>query len=111
MLECWNIGMLDKAYLSAQKAIFPFSFLLLLLERFYQFEKFIFNFVMKLVKLFVFLFRDLVGFHKSYARGMKLTTGTKSNVKIVEIFLEAATTVSFSDVSRNAKGCIYGITC
>jgi len=53
----------------------------------------------------------LVGFHKSYARGMKLTAGTKSNVKIVEIFLEAATTVSFSDVSRNAKGCIYGITC
>jgi len=42
---------------------------------------------------------------------MKLSTGTKSNVKIVKIFLEAATTVSFSDVSLNAKGCIYGITC
>ena len=66
-MERWNLGMLDKAYLSAQKAIFPFSLLLLLLERFYQFEKFIFNFVMELVELFVLSFRDLVGFHKSYA--------------------------------------------
>jgi hypothetical protein len=99
MIGCWNDGMLDKACLSVQKAIFPFSFLQLLLERFNQFKKLIFNFVVELVELFVFLFRDLVGFHKSYARGMKLTTGTKGNVKIVEIFLEAATSVSFSDVS------------
>ena len=100
---------MDKAFLSIKKAIFPFSFLLLLLKRFNQFKKFIFNFVVELVELFVFLFRNLVGFHKSFARGMKFTTGTKGNVKIVEIFLEAATTVSFSDVSRNAKGCIYGL--
>ena len=69
-MEYCNVGMLDKAYLSAQKAIFPFAFLLFLLERFYQFEKSIFKFVMELVKLFVFLFRDLVGFHKSYARSL-----------------------------------------
>jgi len=94
--------MVDKACLPAHKTIFPFSVFLLLLERSNQFKQLIFNFVVELVELVMFFCCYLVNFYKSYARRMKLTPGIKSNVKLVEIFLEAATTVPFSNASRNA---------